>query len=375
MINRLRANLSRFDWILFLSVLILIIISITTIWSVALARTPDNLGIVVKQTIAAFVGLCLMFFLAASNYRLLKNYNLLIFFIALMLLVSVLLFGQMIRGTRGWLTVAGWNFQPVEFAKFALIVFLSNYLAKHPRAAFGFGEFVLMTIFISMMVLLVLLQPDFGSALVLIAIWAGLLSFARIRKRYLLILFAAVVIAASAAWLFFAPYQRDRVLTFVDPSRDPLGRGYNVSQAIIAIGAGELVGRGLGFGSQSQLRFLPESQTDFIFAVIAENFGFIGLSVILIFLGLIIWRLMAIAKLSRDDFTVFLTLGILIVFVTQTVVNIGMNLGLLPVAGLTLPLLSYGGSSLLMMLVMLGVVQSIAVRRPLSSITQSIDGN
>ncbi|MDP3985294.1 MAG: rod shape-determining protein RodA [bacterium] len=362
MFNRIRLHIGRIDWLLLLAVGALLLMGLATIWSVTLARDPGDLGVIKRQLIAAAIGCGLLFILAASNYRLLKNYSFVLYVVAIVLLIAVLIFGQTVRGTTGWLRFAGWNFQPVEFAKIALIVFLANYLANHPRAAFGAGEFVVSTICVGLMVFLVLLEPDLGSALVLVAIWIGLLAFARIKKRFILLLFGIAAIIAVTSWFFFAPYQKDRILTFIDPSRDPLGRGYNVTQAMVAVGAGEMFGRGLGFGSQSQLRFLPESQTDFIFAVIAEDFGFVGVTVMLVFLGLLVWRMLVIVKHAPDDFTAFLILGILVVFATQGIVNIGMNLGVLPVTGITLPLLSYGGSSLLMFLIMIGITQSVAVR-------------
>lgn len=371
MIGRIRAVLGRFDWVLLLAVLVLVVIGLATIWSVSLARDPGDLGLVKRQAIAAILGLALVFFLAATNYRLLKNYSLLIGIVALVLLVLVLITGSTVRGTTGWLRIAGWNFQPVEFAKFALIVFLAKYFADHPRGAFGLSAFSISSLAVGVTLMLVLLEPDLGSGLVLLATWIGLLASARIRKRYLVALVVLAALAAVTSWFFLAPYQKDRILTFLDAGRDPLGRGYNVLQATIAVGAGEAFGRGLGFGSQSQLRFLPESHTDFIFAVIAEEFGFLGVLVVLASLGVIFMRILHIAKTASDDFTAFFALGTLFVFGIQFVINVGMNLGLLPVAGIGLPFLSYGGSALLMSLVILGVIQSIAVRRPLVGSVES----
>lgn len=367
---RLRNTFGRFDWVLLLAVGGLLALGIATIWSVALSRDPGNLSTVVRQGTAAGLGLLLMFILAATNYRLFRSYSTLLYIGALLLLAAVLIVGTTIRGTTGWLHFAGWSFQPVEFVKFALVVFLARYLADHPRGSFGTREFFVLSAFVGAPIVLVLLQPDLGSALVLIAIWVGLLALARIRKRYVILLVLSGVVLAGTAWFFLAPYQQDRILTFLNPSRDPLGRGYNVTQAMIAVGAGGFRGRGLGFGSQTQLRFLPESQTDFILAVIAEDFGFVGILIVLAALSLIGWRLFAIARTAPDDFTLFLILGILLAFVVPCIINIGMNLGLMPVTGIALPLLSYGGSSLLMVLVMFGVVESIAVRRPLTVLTR-----
>ncbi len=212
-------------------------------------------------------------------------------------------------------------------------------------------------------VVLVLFQPDLGSALLLLGMWGAVVLFAGIKKRYLL---ALAVCAAAAGWLawtvLFADYQRARILTFLDPSTDPLGQGYNVTQAIIAVGSGGLFGRGLGFGSQSQLKFLPESQTDFIFAVIAEELGFIGVSLVIGAFFMLFFRLERLAARTEDDFTSFLLLAIGSVLFLQFCVNAGMNLGLLPVTGVGLPLVSYGGSSLIFTLLMLGVAESVAIR-------------
>ncbi len=365
MLSRFRAHLGRLDWVLLFAVLVLAVVGFAMIWSVALSRDPSDLGLVKKQAFAFAIGLLIVFFLATANYRLLHNYALVIGIAAVLLLIGVLIFGRTIRGTTGWFGIAGWNFQPVEFAKFALIVFLAKFLADYPRDSFSMRTFIFLCVVVGGSIGLVLLQPDLGSALVLIAVWFGLLLFARIRKRYLLIAAIGALVIATFAWFILAPYQKDRILTFLDPSRDPLGRGYNVTQALIAVGAGELFGRGLGFGSQSQLRFLPESQTDFIFAVIAEELGFAGVLVVLAGFAVLFHRTIAIARSAHDDFTVFLVLGVLIVFGAQFIVNVGMNLGLLPVTGIGLPFLSYGGSSLIVSMLLLGILESVAVHRPL----------
>lgn len=366
MLWRLRSILGRFDWLLFFAVLLLVVIGLASIWSVAISRDPANLITVKKQLVAGLVGLAIIFFLALYNYRQLKNYSLLISVLTIALLALVLFFGRTVRGTTGWFSLAGWNFQPVELAKFALVIFLARYLSDHPRAAFGRREFVLSSVAALLVIGLVLAQPDLGSAVILAALWFGLLLFARVRLRYPLMLIAGAVLAFVVAWFFLlAPYQKDRLLTFFDSSRDPLGRGYNVRQAVIAVGSGELFGRGLGFGSQSQLRFLPESQTDFIFAVIAEQLGLVGVVLVLGFYGLLLGRLLVLTKSATNDFSAFLLLGILFLFTIQFVINVGMNLGLMPVTGIALPLVSYGGSALIVSLIMIGIAESIAVRRPL----------
>ena len=193
--------------------------------------------------------------------------------------------------------------------------------------------------------------------------WGVLALFAGMKKRQMVALAAVGAVVAVVAWQFLlAPYQKDRLLTFVDPTADPLGQGYNVAQALIAVGGGGWFGSGLGFGSQSQLKFLPESQTDFIFSVIAEELGFFGVSLLLCAFLVVFLRVWNIARGTNDDFTAFLLIGIGAVMFVQFFVNAGMNLGMLPVTGVALPLVSYGGSSLVFTLLMLGIAESVAMR-------------
>jgi rod shape determining protein RodA len=208
---------------------------------------------------------------------------------------------------------------------------------------------------------LIMLQPDLGSAIILIGLWLGLLMLTRTRKLFLFLIIGAGAAVFIFGWFFFfADYQKERILTFVDPARDPLGAGYNVTQSVIAIGAGNVFGRGLGFGSQSQLHFLPETQTDFIFAVIAEELGFVGVLLVLVLYFILLWRLTTLARRCQSDFDTYTVLGIALLFFIQIVLNIGAAVGLLPVTGITLPFLSYGGSSLIMNFFLIGIAESIA---------------
>jgi len=209
-----------------------------------------------------------------------------------------------------------------------------------------------------------MLQPDLCSALVLLGIWFILLVLTGLDKKYYIFLIIISVLVSTIAWnFFFADYQQDRIKSFLSPTADPQGSGYNVSQAIIAIGSGNLFGRGLGAGSQSQLRFIPESQTDFLFAVIAEELGLFGVVLVLGLWAVIFYRLIIIAKRARDDFGMFTVLGIAAVFFLHLFINVGMNMGIMPVTGISLPFLSYGGSFLAVCMLLVGVAESVAVRR------------
>lgn len=357
-------RLSRFrcaDWLIILSAFLLMLFGLAAIYSVDLSRAAELVN-VKKQLIAVFVGLVGSFFLATSNYKLLRNYSLILYTSGILLLIGVLIFGTTVRGARGWFVFSQASFQPVEYMKFALIVTLASYFSQRARAEFGLREFFESLALTAVPVCLTLLQPDLGSAAILVGLWFFLCLFAGMRSRFVIALGLVGSGALFFAWQFlFAAYQKARLMTFLNPQFDPLGQGYNVAQAVIAIGAGGWFGRGLGFGSQSQLKFLPESHTDFIFAVIAEELGFIGVVLLLAALTVLFVRFAFYVRQARDSFTAFLVIGIACVFFLQILVNIGMNLGLLPVTGIGLPLVSYGGSSLVLFVLLLGVVQSVAI--------------
>lgn len=349
------------DWLIVLCAFVLILFGLAAIYSIDLSRNAELFHIK-KQLFAVAAASIFAFFLATSNYKLLRNYSLVLYVLGIISLVLVLIFGTTVRGARGWFVFDAISIQPVEFVKFVLIVALTSYFSQRARLIFGLREFVESLTIALVPIVLTLLQPDFGSAFILAGLWFVFAFFAGMRKRFIASLFAAGIGLFFIAWKFlFAPYQKSRILTLFNPSVDPLGQGYNVSQAIIAIGAGGLLGRGLGFGSQSQLKFLPESQTDFIFAVIAEELGFLGVLLVLAAFSLIFFRLFSIIRSSSDSFPAFLIIGIASVFFLQFLVHIGMNLGLFPVTGIGLPLVSYGGSSVVLFVVLLGVIQSVVI--------------
>lgn len=355
------ARLKNFDWILFFSVLLLSFIGLAAIYSVALSQQDTEFFNFKKQLASLAVGVAFIFAFAFSNFRLLKNYRRLIYIVGLILLAGVLLIGQTIRGTTGWYALGPVNFQPAELAKVCLLVLTASYLSERSGIHFNFKQLVSISILGGLYVLLVMAQPDLGSAMVLFFLWLGLLLLANVHKKYIALILLAIVLLGIAGWFFaLQDYQKERVLTFMDPQRDPLGEGYNVAQAVIAVGSGQFFGRGLGFGSQSQLKFLPESETDFIFAVVAEELGLVGVMLIFALFAIIFWRLIKLARRASGDFSLLLALGIALIILVQFGINISMNLGWFPVTGITLPFVSYGASSLLIFLVLIGVAESIA---------------
>lgn len=362
------SHLKKLDWILIGSVLGLCVISLLELWGIdAGARAAGQTsGLFAKQGIFLLMGLAVMFFLAFINAQLYRNYSLfllLFYFFSLALLVGVLITGNQIRGTTGWFRFGEIGFGPVELAKFAIILILAKYFSHRHVEVYRVRHIIISGLYAALPILLVLLQPDLGSALVLVAIWLGMILLSGMKQRHLIIVILAGVIVAVLAWSFaFKPYQKERILTFLNPAKDPLGYSYNLIQSEIAIGSGGFWGKGLGHGSQGQLNFLPEKHTDFIFSVFAEEWGFLGVSVFFIFFSLFFWRLMRIIMAAGNNFYRLFTAGYAIMIFSQIIINVGMCLGLMPITGIALPFLSYGGSNLLINLMMLGVVLNIATQ-------------
>lgn len=352
-----------FDWILFGAAALLLAMGLAAIYSVDLSR-GSGLIFFRKQLIAAGIGLVLLFGASLMQYTFFRSYAKLFYFASLLLLLGVLFFGTTIRGTRGWFMLGSFSFQPVEAAKVG-IIFILAYTIYHFGRRFERPLFFVGTGAMALVPMaLVMLQPDLGSAMMLGLIWLGLMLLVGARRLHLALLAGAGIVAAIVAWFaVLQPYQKERILTFINPERDALGAGYNITQATIAVGAGKLFGRGLGFGSQSQLRFLPEAQTDFIFAVIAEELGFAGVVALVILFSVLLWRLLIIVKSAADDFSAAAVSGIAVLFFAQFIINVGATVGLLPITGVTLPLVSYGGSSLIINLFLIGVAESMVSKR------------
>src|SRR3989344_9375607 len=363
MFRRYLTVLKNFDWVLFGAIFLLISFGLAALFSIALSAAPPDFLNFKKQLIFTGLGLALLFILSFLNYRFWQHLSLMIYLGVALLLLLVIFFGTTIRGTTGWFSFLGFNFQPVELAKVSLILILAWFLNHYSHQLNQLKFFLLSGAIVGLYFLLVIFQPDFGSGIILVLIWFWLMLLGRAKKIHLGAIILGAIFIFIFAWFFlFAPYQKDRILTFFDPSRDPYNRGYHVRQAVTAVGAGGFLGRGLGFGSQSQLKFIPASQTDFIFAVIAEELGFLGVSLVIGFWALILYRLAKAIMLMKDDFALFFTLGVSALFFSQLMINIGMNIGLLPVTGISLPFLSYGGSFLIVSLVLIGIVESMIIR-------------
>lgn len=362
MLGSLR-SLARIDWTLAITTLLLLGVGFLIQASLA----NDNFGPFWRQVAAAIIGLVGGVWIAAHDYRAAHGWRRWFYLAGLVLLIGVLFLGEVIHGTRAWYRVASLTFQPVEFAKLILIVVLASYWIGRGHEIFKIrylvGSFLLTVPYL----ILVILQPDIGSALVLFAIWFLLLFAIGPRTRHFLYLLLLLIITAGVAWLLLlTPEQHERIRTFLNPREDPLGAGWQVLQATIAVGAGGVSGRGWGLGTQSQLHFLPAARNDFIFAAFAEEFGFLGIVALLVLLVLFFARSLVIAQRARDDLGVFFVLGIVALFGVEYITNIAMNLGLAPVVGLGLPFMSAGGSALIAHLMAVGLLLSISSHQPTS---------
>lgn len=314
----------------------------------------------IQQIIFTIMGTIAFFIIAQLDLPSIKSIIRPLYIAILIALVAVLILGIETRGTLRWIPLGIINIQPSEFAKPVLILFLANFWSENLPSWTNIGKSLLWTM---PYLLLIFKQPDLGSSLTLMAIWLGMLFTAHISVKKILILVLMIAVIIPTSWLFLHDYQRERISSFLAPESDPLGRGYNLIQSTIAVGSGELFGRGLGRGTQSRLQFLPEFRTDFIFASIAEELGFVGCLLILaLYLFLLAYSL-KIAYQTSSNFNLLVILGVVSMFLFQIFVNIGMNIGILPITGITLPLISYGGSSLVATLLSLGMVGSVKNKR------------
>lgn len=366
--NRLFSIFGLLDWTLLLGVLTLTSIGLLAIYGIGISQEPSQLFPFYKQLVAVAIGLIIMTALTILDYRHVRSLSVLLYLGGALLLLLVIFFGQTVNGTKGWFRFAGLSFQPVEIAKLTLTAYLAALLARVGRGQLSWRLFGLSGAAVTIYALLVMLQPDFGSAMVMFATWGVLCLFKGLPKRAWIILPVIIAISAALVWSFgLKPYQKARITTFLNPTHDVRGSSYNAAQARIAIGSGGLFGKGIGEGSQARLRFLPEAATDFMFAVLGEEWGFVGVSIILGVFGLILWRYIMIAQGSGDEFATLLLVGLGAILFIHVTVNTGMNLGVMPVTGIPLPFLSAAASYMTVTFISVGCAESVAVRKRGSS--------
>lgn len=349
-----------FDWFLVGSAAFLCSIGIAVLFSTTYDFKMSSEAM--KQVLYVILGFAALFAVAQIDYRAYKSYSGVLYILVILLLLSVRFFGKSAMGATRWIDFGFFQFQPSLVAQLLMAIILAKYFADHYEGLRGIKAIVRSGVFVAIPTILVALQPDLGTAFVFIFLWFIMLVFSNAKKIYVVALAVLGVLSLPIAWLFLRDYQRARVLTFMNPGADPQGAGWNVTQAQIAIGSGQLWGRGLGHGTQSQLNFIPEKHTDFIFASMAEEMGFLGVCVALLLYSVIFFRGAKIAILARDFFGTYLAIGILAMIFIHVFVNIGMNLGIMPVTGIPLPFISYGGTPILVDLAALGILESIYVR-------------
>ncbi|MBU6447949.1 rod shape-determining protein RodA [Patescibacteria group bacterium] len=348
-----------FDTILAVTCFLLLLVGLALIYSTSVGGSPS---IFIRQLVYSAIAVSLFFFFSFFDFRRLAKASRYLYLLFIVLLAALLVLGHVVKGSTRWFNFGIITFQPAEFMKLVMVLVLARFFALRRGEINAWKNILLSMVYVLLPVALIFKQPDLGSSLVIFFIWLGMLFFSTVHKKVFVYLFLAFLLVAGLAWNFgLHDYQRSRIETFLNPNLDPSGQGYNARQAQIAVGSGKIFGRGLGKGLQSQLRFLPERQTDFIFASAAEELGFLGTAVILVLYFILLYRLLAVYKLSRDDLSRFLVVGVFFMIAAQVAINVGMNIGILPVTGIPLPMLSYGGSSLLTVAIGMGIAQAVAI--------------
>lgn len=354
----------KIDWALILPAFFLTLLGLISIYSSSISK--GNFFAFKKQLIFLAVSICLVVILAFFDLRFLRTNSYLVlslYFLSLLLLAGLWFFGSEIRGIKGWYKLGPFSFDPVPLSALILIVVLSKYFSTRHVEIQRFQPILSSGLYALFPVVLIFLQPDLGSALSLIIVWLGIVIFSGIKLRHLLILALIFLLLFALGWKFWLrDYQKQRILSFLNPQIDKKGISWSVNQSKIAIGSGGVLGKGIGKGTQTQYGFLPEPKTDFIFSAIAEETGFLGAFLLFACLLFLFWRLVKIAFLAQSNFIRLFASGFAFLILSQGFINIGMCLGLLPVIGIPLPFVSYGGSQLLFFYVGLGVLMNLERR-------------
>ncbi len=360
-----RRLLKNLDYTLIVVTALVILVSLVIIGSATHVNTPgeDRYWYVQRQGLFAIINILIIIIFLNFDYKALGKYANMLYGVNLIMLLAVMFIGQSALGAQRWIQIGPINLQPSEFSKIIMIISLAHLLDKKQGQLNTFKDIIPVFIFVGIPFLLVLKQPDLGTSLVFLAILFGMLFMAGASMKHLGTIIGVGVAFMPIFWHFLKDYQKKRLTVFLDPNVDPLGSGYHIIQSKIAIGSGMLFGKGLFSGTQSQLNFLPENHTDFIFAVIGEELGFVGAFVILGLYFILLYRGVKIAGEARDNFGLLLATGITSMLTFHVLVNVGMTAGIMPVTGIPLPLMSYGVSSLTTNMVSVGILLNIYMRR------------
>ena len=356
--------LRRTDLTLIAAAAAIVIMSLVIIGSATHVNTPsdERYWFVQRQGISIIVDIALAAFLMNFDYKILQRYGNHFYVFNLILLILVMLVGQTALGAQRWIALGPISIQPSEFSKLIMIIALAAMMEKRGKIE-SLSDVAPVAGYVLVPFLLVLKQPDLGTSLVFLAIFFGMVFVAGLRLRILAGIFGLGLAAMPVLWHFLKDYQKMRIMVFMDPNVDPLGAGYHIIQSKIAIGSGLLFGKGLFGGTQSQLNFLPENHTDFIFSVVGEELGFVGCAVLLLLYLIVLWRGIRIAQDASDTFGRLLAVGITSMIAFHVLVNVGMTMGIMPVTGIPLPLMSYGVSSLTTNIMAIAILLNIQLRR------------
>lgn len=353
-----RVSILRVDWVVLVAVLLISLAGLLTMNSFSGESYFSS-----RQIIWIFLSLLVFFAASFVDWRFLRRTGAIISLFALSVVLLLFLFvaGSIFQGAKSWFDFGGFSFQPSDPVKLVLILLLAKYFSRRHVEIAHVRHIIVSGAYALLLVILVLLQPDFGSAIILLAIWLGMVLVSGISKKHLITVLAICALSFGFLWTFvFEDYQKQRIVTFIHPLTDIQGAGYNAYQSTIAVGSGQILGKGIGYGTQSKLRFLPEYETDFIFAAFAEEWGFVGATLLLTLYAIVIWRVLRIAVRGAGNFETFYGLGLSIFFVAQIIIHVGMNIGLLPVTGITIPFMSYGGSHLMTEFLGLGILMGMS---------------
>ncbi|MBI5456205.1 rod shape-determining protein RodA [Candidatus Kaiserbacteria bacterium] len=346
------------DWYLFLAALIISILGLLTMRPAA----SEPLAFFDRQMFWIAISCAVFFLVSLPEYNFLRRSRVVValYCVALALLAAVFVFGTVVKGAQNRFDLGFFAVQPSDPAKLILAIVLAKYFARRHVAIGHIRHILVSGIYAFLLCVLVFLQPDFGGAIIIASIWLGMVLVAGISWRHLATLIITGLLCVGALWQYgLADYQKERVLSFIHPLADIQGAGYNAYQATVAVGSGEWIGKGIGYGSQSKLRFLPEYQTDFIFAAYAEEWGFVGVILLFGLYAVVIVRVLANAARAPDNFATLFGVGVAVMFTSNFLVHVGMNIGLLPVTGTTIPFMSYGGSHLVTEFAALGMVMGL----------------
>lgn len=352
-----KLNSGRIDWVLLLCLLPILGAGLVT-----MSSFTGEENYMQRQLLWIVVSLVVFFVIAWSDVRVLKKTSVVmtLYLVVVGLLLALFLVGSTIKGATSWLSLGGFSLQPSDPMKLVLILLLAKYFSRRHMEIKNPKHIIISGAYFAIPFLLVFFQPDFGSAAILLLIWFGIILVSGISKKHLFLIVGGLLAIGALAWFFgLQPYQKQRITSFLDPLSDIQGAGYNAYQSTIAVGSGQVFGKGVGFGTQSRLKFLPEYQTDFIFAAFAEEWGFVGSLMLLLFIFVVVWRILLVAQYASSNFEALFAVGFAIMIMSHVTINVGMNIGIMPVTGITLPFLSYGGSHMVTLFSGLGILMSM----------------